>query len=874
MTNNETIRIPQYRIHQKNTANTHTDGTAIAVKHTIPHKIIDTFISDTLAVEINTTTGKIIIATLYQPPARPYIPTPDFLQLFRRNIPVYMISDLNANHQCLGYRRSNNTGRQIYNLIQNHIIQHIGPHFPTYTAANTRTTPDIILTNYRTHQNTHIKPGPLTTSDHTPIILTISTSPIQIPIAKRPSFVQANWENFKTEIENNINTNPFPNTATLEEIDEEIESWYSKILTATRNNIPTTHNRTLPTPQHSHETKLIMTQYTALRTHAHIFGWTRQHYNRYRALQNRLLESLINEGNLHWSQTIAQTATLYRKPETFWKKIKALSGNATPKPLYLIGPNNTRHYKEDEQEQLHRDVWEEVFTDNGEEDDENTTNEVKDFLTDNIHRTFPYDTADENRLNNINNPITEEITLDEIKFHIKRMKKTCPGESGINKTILRHLPEAAIARLHKIFNATVSAGYFPDKWKASTIRLIPKTGKSPHQANNYRPISLLEVPGKLLERIINRKLREHLEDNELHHPSQFGFRQSVGTNHALALTVETIAQYKADGGQCQIILRDITKAFDKVWHLGLKYKILHLGLPITYEKLLCDFLDDRKARIKVGNFMGNSFQLRCGVPQGSVLSPTLFITYTRDLPTPRTGRNISYADDITQIIGYGGKSKEIMNRKTENEIEIVNTYENKWRIKTNINKFTPIRLGQIKGEPLIINDEPIDFQVKGTSLGLKITRTGYTQHVNERRNKAQAALTKLYRLKELPQKIKIHLIKALVLPVLDYPPIPLHTLSYTQTRELQQVQNKALRFATNQRYPYTLNTIQIHTLTRTKPINIRLYERAAKVWKTLEDQENQTYQELKNNMENILKYNNWFPSSLNTINIRPRPIYN
>lgn len=229
--NNETIRIPQYRIHQKNTANTHTDGTAIAVKHTLPHKMLDTFISDTLAVEIDTTTGKIIIATLYQPPARPYIPTPDFLQLFRRNTPVYMIADLNANHQCLGYRQINNKGRQIYNLIQNHTIQHIGPHFPTYTAANTRTTPDIIITNYRTHHNAHIKPGPLTTSDHTPIILTISSSLIQIPTVKRPSFIQANWERFRTHIEDHIDTTPFPNSATLEDIDTEIESWYSTILT-------------------------------------------------------------------------------------------------------------------------------------------------------------------------------------------------------------------------------------------------------------------------------------------------------------------------------------------------------------------------------------------------------------------------------------------------------------------------------------------------------------------------------------------------------------------------------------------------------------------------------------------------------------------
>ena len=74
----------------------------------------------------------------------------------------------------------------------------------------------------------------------------------------------------------------------------------------------------------------------------------------------------------------------------------------------------------------------------------------------------------------------------------------------------------------------------------------------------------------------------------------------------------------------------------------------------------------------------------------------------------------------------------------------------------------------------------------------------------------------------MPTKVKIHLIKALILPLLDYPPIPIHTLSKTQLRKLQLTHNKALRFATNQRYPYTMNTREIHEYTNTEPINIRV----------------------------------------------------
>lgn len=107
--NSEPFKIHGYITHKKNSSNTHTDGTAIAIKQELKYRIID-FFADILAAEIKTSTGKIMIATLYQPPSRDYIPIPDFVSLFRRHIPVYMVTDLIANHPFLGYRTSNVKG--------------------------------------------------------------------------------------------------------------------------------------------------------------------------------------------------------------------------------------------------------------------------------------------------------------------------------------------------------------------------------------------------------------------------------------------------------------------------------------------------------------------------------------------------------------------------------------------------------------------------------------------------------------------------------------------------------------------------------------------------------------------------------------------
>ncbi len=218
--------------------------------------------------------------------------------------------------------------------------------------------------------------------------------------------------------------------------------------------------------------------------------------------------------------------------------------------------------------------------------------------------------------------------------------------------------------------------------------------------------------------------------------------------------------------------------------------------------------------------------LSCRVPQGSVLSPTLYTIYTIDLEAFNKHINVCYVDDITQITGYPGKSKNMMNKQTERAILQVNRFEKVWRIQTNLMKFTSLHLGARGTKPLNIDEDVTEFQPEGKCLGLHITTNGYNKHTQDRKNKALAALKNLYRLQEMPNKIKIHLVKALVLPILDYSPIPAHSLSKIQINKLRKVQNKALRFATNQRYPYTLNTIEIHEITNTLSLNIRLHERA------------------------------------------------
>lgn len=197
MKENETIKLFNYNTYQRNVKNEDHAGVAIAIKRNIYHQLIDDSMEDLLAIRIETAKGPIILATTYRPFRRKYPPVEDLIKLFKRKEPVYLLADLNARHRTLGHRENNETGEIINKMINKNIISHLGPDFNTRVGQNARSNPDIILRNRYGFLNYAIKEGDLTTSDHIPVIFTLSTTPIVKETCPRKIYSKTNWERVK-----------------------------------------------------------------------------------------------------------------------------------------------------------------------------------------------------------------------------------------------------------------------------------------------------------------------------------------------------------------------------------------------------------------------------------------------------------------------------------------------------------------------------------------------------------------------------------------------------------------------------------------------------------------------------------------------------
>ena len=278
--------------------------------------------------------------------------------------------------------------------------------------------------------------------------------------------------------------------------------------------------------------------------------------------------------------------------------------------------------------------------------DKNFDKQIDDALLEDIDNLLPTD--DPSAITDHNAP--DSITTFDIIQELKNIKKprSAPGSDGITYLHLKKAPIHVLMELTTLYNLVMRYGHMPSAWKVANVKMLPKSNKDRTQSENYRPITLTSNFLELFEKPINKRLLKHLNDHNTIPIQQAAYRRKCSTTHQLHRLLTYVHAAKANEEQTIAVLLDIKGAFDSVWHKGLIHKAINAKLPPYLVRLIHSYLSHRTIRIQVGKCVSTPVELTNGIPQGGVLSTTLYVLYTADLPSiiDNDVKIALYADDV------------------------------------------------------------------------------------------------------------------------------------------------------------------------------------------------------------------------------------
>ena len=282
------------------------------------------------------------------------------------------------------------------------------------------------------------------------------------------------------------------------------------------------------------------------------------------------------------------------------------------------------------------------------------------------------------------NFIIADITNDEVLEIITKLDNKSSGPQSIPINLLKIIADLIINPLCIIISNSFTSGIFPDALKLSKVIPIHK-GNSSEEVNNYRPISLLSIFDKIIEKLVHKRLYNFLEQHNILYHNQFGFRKNNSTTFALLQITEKIKE-TIDNRKfgCGIFI-DLRKAFDTVNHGILLKKLEHYGIRETANNWFESYLSNRKQYVFVNGVSSDIRYITSGVPQGSVLGPLLFLIYINDLPNISKILNFYLFADDTNIY-YEAQTPEKLELVINKELKKLHTWLIVNRLSLNIEK--------------------------------------------------------------------------------------------------------------------------------------------------------------------------------------------
>ena len=376
------------------------------------------------------------------------------------------------------------------------------------------------------------------------------------------------------------------------------------------------------------------------------------------------------------------------------------------------------------------------------------------------------------------------------------------GWDEISIRMIKISDASLLTPLRIIFTNCLRQGVFPEIWRCANVVPVHKKNEK-NVKSNYRPISLLPIFGKMFEKLVYDSLYSHLVFCNLLNPNQSGFRPGDSTVNQLISITHTI--FKAFDCNPSLDVRsvylDISKAFDRVWHDGLIYKLKRCGVSGKLLSLIQSFLKDRKQRTVLNGKCSNWGDISAGVPQGSILGPLFFLVYINDLTADLKCNVKLFADDTSlfTVVREANEAASDMNH----DLQLISQWAHDWRMSFNpdpqkqaVELLFSRKRNEIDHPVILFNNIPVKKVNEHKHLGIILdSKLSFSAHIKCAISKTRKGIGLLkYLSKYLPRHTLSELYKLYVRPHLDYGDVIYHipdkVCEFSQTISLSNLMEK------------------------------------------------------------------------------------
>lgn len=767
-------------------------GSAVIIKSSLPHHDLGFYSTNSIQaaiVAVRYNQHDINVGSIYCPPRC----TPndaEFTNLLINLGPRWIVGgDFNAKHPAWGSRLTSPRGRAVHRALNSTNGFTVPPGGPTYWPTDFTKLPDTIdffavkgIPVRNLQSSCIVDLG----SDHLPVELNVSNLPV--PVSAPASLINktTDWDAYRTHLDEQIDL------CIKLQTPDDLEREADRIIDIIQRSCELSTQPVMSSLNHPEYPKFIMSLIRRRRRARKIWQQNRSPSNK--LTLNRLCKDtsrVIQQWkNNSFQKYLSELAPLKEANYSLWKAAKNIR---RPPPVNspLRKPDNTWARSDHDKAATLAQHFVNVFQPN------NINSSV-------ILPDTPLDYGASIRLTS---PRVVARLIDSLE------RKKSPGPDRILPIMIQELSKKGIVLLTYLFNAALRLRYVPKAWKRAKMIVIRKPDKPADLASSYRPISLLPIISKIFEKIVLARLQPIIETNRLLPSIQFGFRGKHSTIEQVHRLVHTISQSLEKKQFAPAVFLDVSNAFDRVWHQGLMYKLQKM-LPSNLCSLMASYLQDRTFSIQVGIESSDWKPISAGVPQGSVLGPTLYVLYTADIPVSENTVTALFADDTAAVAC--SDSYESAVATLQSTVNCISSWAKDWKIALNDTKSTRVdfSLRPHSYIPVYIDGNIIPPANHARYLGLHLDcKLNWQEHIRRKRELLNRQSKKFYWLigprSELSLANKRLIYTTIFKPAWAYGCELWGSTAVSNRLIVERFQNKIMRMITNA--PFYITNAQLRS---------------------------------------------------------------